>query len=140
MQHGAEARSFPWTEIKDMNSYRGKSEIISFHGFFTLMGRLILHGAKDEGSFEAHVPYFINAFNEETKVIQLEDAKLGSKGLARDKRTQRRVLLKNMPQYCHSSCHKGSGTQRRLCWWGIEAQDPDNGAPILVKYGDFESY
>ncbi|RWV81665.1 hypothetical protein GW17_00056894 [Ensete ventricosum] len=95
-----------------MNSCRGKSEIMSFHRFFTLMGRLILHGAKDGGSFEAHVPYFINAFNGGTKVIQLEDAKLGSKGLARDKRTQRRVLLKNMPQYCHSSCHKGSATDR----------------------------
>ncbi|RRT63650.1 hypothetical protein B296_00016182 [Ensete ventricosum] len=23
---------------------------------------------------------------------------------------------------------------------GIKAQDPDNGAPILAKFGDFESY
>ncbi|RRT31637.1 hypothetical protein B296_00054015 [Ensete ventricosum] len=36
--------------------------------------------------------------------------------------------------------YEGNGAQRRLCWWGKEAQDPDNGAPILAESGDFESY
>ncbi|RWV83571.1 hypothetical protein GW17_00054797 [Ensete ventricosum] len=39
---------------------------------------LILHGAKDKGSFEAHASYLINAFDGLTKVIQLAEAKLGS--------------------------------------------------------------
>ncbi|RRT48415.1 hypothetical protein B296_00032648 [Ensete ventricosum] len=30
-KHEAEALSFPWTKVKDMNFCRGKSEIISFH-------------------------------------------------------------------------------------------------------------
>ncbi|RRT59392.1 hypothetical protein B296_00038089 [Ensete ventricosum] len=34
-----EAQSLPWTEVKDMNFCRGKSGIMSFHGFFILMGR-----------------------------------------------------------------------------------------------------
>ncbi|RRT36826.1 hypothetical protein B296_00042152, partial [Ensete ventricosum] len=50
---------------------------MSFHGLFILMGRLILHGAKDEGSLEAHAPYLKDAFDEVTKVIQLAEAKLG---------------------------------------------------------------
>ncbi|RZR83748.1 hypothetical protein BHM03_00010444 [Ensete ventricosum] len=33
--------------------------------------RLILPGAKDEGSFETNAPYLIKAFNGETKVTQL---------------------------------------------------------------------
>ncbi|RWW59628.1 hypothetical protein BHE74_00033419 [Ensete ventricosum] len=48
--------------------------------------------------------------------------------------------MKNIPHCCHSCCHEESGVQRRLCWWGIEAQDPDNSAPILAKSEDFESY
>ncbi|RWW48509.1 hypothetical protein BHE74_00045416 [Ensete ventricosum] len=36
---------------------------------------------------------------------------------------------------CHARCHEENGAQRRLCWWGIEAQDPDNGTPPLVKFG-----
>ncbi|RWW12446.1 hypothetical protein GW17_00023887 [Ensete ventricosum] len=44
--------------------------------------------------------------------------------------------MKNIPHCCHSCCHEESGVQRRLCWWGIEAQDPDNSAPILAKSGD----
>ncbi|RWW65983.1 hypothetical protein BHE74_00026678 [Ensete ventricosum] len=51
---------------------------MSFHGLFILMGRLILHGAKDEGSLEAHAPYLRDAFDEVTKVIQLAETKLGS--------------------------------------------------------------
>ncbi|RWW89726.1 hypothetical protein BHE74_00001243 [Ensete ventricosum] len=62
------------------------------------------------------------------------------KALAQGKRIQKWVLLKNMPLCCHSSCHVESGTQWRLCLWGIEAQDPDNGAPISVKLVDFESF
>ncbi|RRT73862.1 hypothetical protein B296_00032948 [Ensete ventricosum] len=34
------------------------------------------------------------------------------KALARGKRTQRRVLLKNMPHCCHSSCHEESDVTR----------------------------
>ncbi|RRT68945.1 hypothetical protein B296_00026843, partial [Ensete ventricosum] len=45
-----------------------------------------------------------------------------------------------MPQCCHSSCHEESGAHRRMCWWGMETHDPDNGAPISVKSGDVESY
>ncbi|RWW77155.1 hypothetical protein BHE74_00014704 [Ensete ventricosum] len=43
---------------------------------------LILHGAKDEGSFKAHAPYLRDAFDGETKVIQLTKAKLGSGDLS----------------------------------------------------------
>ncbi|RZR99698.1 hypothetical protein BHM03_00029292 [Ensete ventricosum] len=61
------------------------------------------------------------------------------KALAQGKRMQRWILLKNMPQYCHSNYRKGSGVQRRLCW-GVEVQDPDNSILILPKLMDFESY
>ncbi|RRT75259.1 hypothetical protein B296_00009800 [Ensete ventricosum] len=37
--------------------------------------------AKDEGSFEAHAPHLRDAFDGETKAIQLAEAKLGSEGL-----------------------------------------------------------
>ncbi|RWV98991.1 hypothetical protein GW17_00038132 [Ensete ventricosum] len=43
--------------------------------------RLILHGAKDEGSFKAHAPCLRDAFDGGTKAIQLAEVKLGSKGL-----------------------------------------------------------
>ncbi|RWW08163.1 hypothetical protein GW17_00028417 [Ensete ventricosum] len=44
--------------------------------------KLILHGVKDEGSFKAHAPCLRDAFDGGTKVIQLAEAKLGSKGLS----------------------------------------------------------
>ncbi|RWW77905.1 hypothetical protein BHE74_00013901 [Ensete ventricosum] len=44
--------------------------------------RLILYGAKDKGSFKAHAPYLIEAFNGRTKAIQLTEAKLGLEGLS----------------------------------------------------------
>ncbi|RWV96869.1 hypothetical protein GW17_00040381 [Ensete ventricosum] len=104
-----------------MNSCRGRSEIMSFHGFFILMGGLILHGAKDEGSFEAHAPCLKDAFDRAIKVIQLAKAKLGSKALARGKRTQRRILLKNMSHGGHtwrdrspSSSHKNLNAMKML--------------------------
>ncbi|RRT32578.1 hypothetical protein B296_00044854 [Ensete ventricosum] len=62
MEHGAEAQSFPW--------------VLHFDG------GLILNGAKDEGSFEAHAPYLRDAFDRVTKVIQLAEAKLGSEDLS----------------------------------------------------------
>ncbi|THU60400.1 hypothetical protein C4D60_Mb07t12280 [Musa balbisiana] len=37
MEHGVEAQCFSWTEVKDMNSCRGKSRTMLFHGFFILM-------------------------------------------------------------------------------------------------------
>ncbi|RRT59899.1 hypothetical protein B296_00031408 [Ensete ventricosum] len=43
--------------------------------------RLILHGAKDEESFEAYAPCLKDAFDGGTKVIQLVDIKLGSKDI-----------------------------------------------------------
>ncbi|RRT59569.1 hypothetical protein B296_00004215 [Ensete ventricosum] len=43
---------------------------MSFHGFFILMGRLIFHDAKDEGSFETHAPYLRDAFDSECMTIQ----------------------------------------------------------------------
>ncbi|RWW53122.1 hypothetical protein BHE74_00040411 [Ensete ventricosum] len=91
MEHRAEARSFPWTEVKGMNSCRGKSGIMSFHEFFILIGRTYLAWcrAKGEGSFEAHAPYLIDAFDGVTKVIQLAKAKLGSRDLTRGKRMDR---------------------------------------------------
>ncbi|RWW14843.1 hypothetical protein GW17_00021351 [Ensete ventricosum] len=58
-----------------MNSCKGNSEII-------LIGQTILHGAKDEGSFEAHAPCLRDAFDGGTKMIQLAEAKLGSEGLS----------------------------------------------------------
>ncbi|RWW05072.1 hypothetical protein GW17_00031675 [Ensete ventricosum] len=44
-----------------------------------------MHGAKDEGSFEAHAPYLKDALNRITKVIQLAEAKLGSEDLSTGK-------------------------------------------------------
>ncbi|RZS10260.1 hypothetical protein BHM03_00041448 [Ensete ventricosum] len=41
-------------------------------------GRLILHGAKDKGSFKAYASYLRDASDGVTKVIQLAEAKLGS--------------------------------------------------------------
>ncbi|RWW76345.1 hypothetical protein BHE74_00015573 [Ensete ventricosum] len=57
MEYGAEAQSFPLTEIKDMNSHRDKSGIMLFHGFFILIEHTHL-------------------------VTQLVDVKLRSKGLS----------------------------------------------------------
>ena len=53
---------------------------------------------------------------EELRRLNLWRRSWVQKSLARGKRTQRRVLLKNLPQCCHSSCHEGSGAQRSLCW------------------------
>ncbi|RRT53626.1 hypothetical protein B296_00048445, partial [Ensete ventricosum] len=44
--------------------------------------KLILHGVKDEESFEAHTPYLRKAFDKGTKVIQLAKAKLESEDLS----------------------------------------------------------
>ncbi|RRT83360.1 hypothetical protein B296_00017838 [Ensete ventricosum] len=52
-----------------------------FHGSF-ILGGFILHGAKDEGSFEAYTSYLRDAFDGETKVIQLAEAKLGLESLS----------------------------------------------------------
>ncbi|RZS05576.1 hypothetical protein BHM03_00036110 [Ensete ventricosum] len=71
--------------------------------------KLILHGAKDEGSFEAHAPYLREAFNEGTNATQLAEAKLGSKGLGTGQEDAKAPLLKNMPQCCHPSYHEESG-------------------------------
>ncbi|RWW54581.1 hypothetical protein BHE74_00038828 [Ensete ventricosum] len=63
--------SFPSIEIKDMNSYRGKSEIMSFHEFFILMGQthitwcqrqrelrvLVVKGAKEVENAKANSKY-----------------------------------------------------------------------------------
>ena len=40
-----------------------------------------MHGAKDEGSFEAHAPYLGEVFDRGTKATQLAEAKLGSESL-----------------------------------------------------------
>ncbi|RRT48557.1 hypothetical protein B296_00052998 [Ensete ventricosum] len=40
------------------------------------------HRAKDEGSFKAHAPSLRDVFDGGSKVIQLTEAKLGSKGLS----------------------------------------------------------
>ncbi|RRT62537.1 hypothetical protein B296_00003049 [Ensete ventricosum] len=40
-------------------------------------------GIKNEESFEVHSPYLIDAFDRETEVTQLTEAKLGSEGLSR---------------------------------------------------------
>ncbi|RWW71280.1 hypothetical protein BHE74_00021006 [Ensete ventricosum] len=81
---------------------------MSFHGFFILMGQTYLAWCQDKWSFEAHVSYLRDAFDGVTKVIQFAEVKLGSGDLSTGKRTQRRVLLKNMPQCCHSSCMIGA--------------------------------
>ncbi|RRT76204.1 hypothetical protein B296_00015876 [Ensete ventricosum] len=42
-----------------------------------------------------------------------------------------------MPPCCYSSYYKKNGVQRRLCWWEIETQDPNNGAvraAILIAW------
>ena len=41
-----------------------------------------MHGAKDEGSFEAHAPYLGEAFEGGTKATQFAEAKLGTEGLS----------------------------------------------------------
>ncbi|RWW12322.1 hypothetical protein BHE74_00025730 [Ensete ventricosum] len=46
---------------------------------------------------------------EELRRFNLRRRSWDPKALARGKRTQRRVLLKNMPQCCHSDCHEESG-------------------------------
>ncbi|RZS04061.1 hypothetical protein BHM03_00034333 [Ensete ventricosum] len=45
---------------------------------------------------------------EELRRFNLRRRSWDPKALARGKRTQRRVLLKNMPQCCHSDCHEES--------------------------------
>ncbi|RWW74683.1 hypothetical protein BHE74_00017377 [Ensete ventricosum] len=42
--------------------------------------------------------------------LNLQKRSWDQKALVRDKRTQRRVLLKNMLQCCHSSCYEESAT------------------------------
>ncbi|CAL9132417.1 unnamed protein product [Musa textilis] len=50
-------------------------------GFIFRWSRLILHGAKDKGSFEAHAPYLDEAFGGDSKATQFAEAKLVSIGL-----------------------------------------------------------
>lgn len=45
------------------------------------MSRLILHGAKVEGSFEAHAPHLDEAIDEEANGNLLAEAKLRLEGL-----------------------------------------------------------
>ncbi|RZS06074.1 hypothetical protein BHM03_00036671 [Ensete ventricosum] len=68
MEHGAEAQSFPLTEVKDMNSR----------------------------SFEAHAPYLRDAFDRGTKVTQLVEAKLGSEGLSMGQEDAEAEVLKQV--------------------------------------------
>ncbi|RZS23609.1 hypothetical protein BHM03_00056575, partial [Ensete ventricosum] len=132
------ARSFRWTEVKGINSCRGKSGIMSFHGFFILMGQTYLAWCQDKWSFEAHVSYLRDAFDGVTKVIQFAEVKLGSGDLSTGKRTQRRVLLKNMPQCCHSSCMIGAAGELDYFSAHIRLREPgkseDKADPVGLSY------
>ncbi|RWW51529.1 hypothetical protein BHE74_00042121 [Ensete ventricosum] len=81
-------QSLPWIEVKGINSCKGKSGIVSFHGFLIMMG-------------------------------------WDQKALALDKRTHMRVLLTNMPQCCHSSCHKESGVTENG-WTKVNCQSSEH--------------
>ncbi|RRT61391.1 hypothetical protein B296_00044222, partial [Ensete ventricosum] len=81
-KHETEAWSFPWTEVKDMNSCRGKSGIMSFHGFFILMERTHFAWCQRRREFRGTYTYLRKAFDRWTKVIQLAEAKLESEGLS----------------------------------------------------------
>ncbi|RZR83350.1 hypothetical protein BHM03_00009942 [Ensete ventricosum] len=90
-----------------MNSCTNKSRIISLYGFFILMQVLETKGASRHMHLisEKHL-------TEELKRLNLRRRSWGQKALARGKRTRRRLLLKNMPQCWHSSCHEESGMIR----------------------------
>ncbi|RZS12099.1 hypothetical protein BHM03_00043494 [Ensete ventricosum] len=49
---------------------------------------------------------------EELRRLNLRRQSWGQKTLARGKRMQRRILLKNMPQCCYLSCHEESNAGR----------------------------
>ncbi|RRT37749.1 hypothetical protein B296_00032989 [Ensete ventricosum] len=87
-------------------------------------GGLIFHGAKDEGSFEAHASYLRDAFDRVTKVIQLVKVKLGSGYLSTG---QEDAEADTLEEYVIVLSFELLGTR-------------DNGALILVKSGDFMSY
>ncbi|RZS01707.1 hypothetical protein BHM03_00031614 [Ensete ventricosum] len=73
-------------------------------------------------------------------VIQLAEAKLESEDLSTGQEDAEAGTLEEYVIVLLFELYEGNGAQRRLCWWGKEAQDPDNGALILAESGDFESY
>ncbi|RWW69197.1 hypothetical protein BHE74_00023231 [Ensete ventricosum] len=90
-----------------MNSCTNKSRIISLYGFFILMQVLETKGASRHMHLisEKHL-------TEKLMRLNLRRRSWGQKALARGKRTRRRLLLKNMPQCWHSSCHEESAMLR----------------------------
>ncbi|THU44725.1 hypothetical protein C4D60_Mb02t10380 [Musa balbisiana] len=118
--------------------HRGKSRIMSSIGPSFGWSKLILYGAKDEESFEAHTPYLGEIFDRGTKTTQLVEAKLGSKCLVTG---QEDVKASTLEEYTIVLSFELS--QKKQCaakiMLGAKAQDPDNGAPISSKSVDFGS-
>ncbi|RRT79324.1 hypothetical protein B296_00025542 [Ensete ventricosum] len=92
-----------------MNSCGGKGRIMTFHEVFILMEQT--HPAWCQRRRELRGIYTLSqrSIDEETKTTQLDEVKLGSEGFNTGQEEQRPIILKNMPQCCHSSCHEESG-------------------------------
>ncbi|THU47740.1 hypothetical protein C4D60_Mb09t18810 [Musa balbisiana] len=124
-----------------MNSCRGKSRIMLFHGSFISDGADSYCMVPKTKGASGHMHLISKKhLMEELRRLSLRRRSWVQKALARGKRTRRRVLLKNMPQCCHSSCHERERCAAEIVLVGAEAQDLDNGALIAAKSVDFESY
>ncbi|THU54532.1 hypothetical protein C4D60_Mb10t26090 [Musa balbisiana] len=123
-----------------MNSCRGKNRIMLFHGSFISEGADSYCMVPKTKGASRHMHLISKKhLMEELRQLSLRRQSWVQKALARDKRTRRQVLLKNMPQYCHSSCHERERCTVEIVLVGVEAQDPDNGALIAAKSVDFRS-
>ncbi|RWW16471.1 hypothetical protein BHE74_00004267 [Ensete ventricosum] len=98
--------------------------------------RLILHGAKDEGSFEAHASYLRDAFDRGTKVTQLAEAKLGLEGFSTRQEDAKIYRLRRKG-------HRYKATNRRAMGWQhhgtIEAGLPWSHRSLALMEGERQS-
>ncbi|THU55912.1 hypothetical protein C4D60_Mb11t11650 [Musa balbisiana] len=107
-----------------MNSCRGKSRVMLFHGSFISDGANSYCMVPKTKGASGHMHLISKKhLMEELRRLSLQRRSLVRKALARGKRTQRR-------ERCAAE----------IVLVGTEAQDPDNSAPIPAKSVDFGNY
>ncbi|RWW54759.1 hypothetical protein BHE74_00038637 [Ensete ventricosum] len=75
---------------------------------------LILHGVKDNGSFEAHAPYLREAFDRGTKATQFTKMKLGSEGLGTGQEDAEASTLEEYVIVLSFECDPRMGERRSI--------------------------
>ncbi|RWW34787.1 hypothetical protein GW17_00000425 [Ensete ventricosum] len=91
------------------------------------------------GMRSVYAPYLKEAFDGGTKVTQLAKAKLGAKDLGMGQEYMEAGTLEEYAAVLSFELSRRKRYTAKIVL-GAEAQDPDNGAPILAKSMDFERY